>query len=289
MNKDNHLAPYQPHNSFFQHVYSHPEVVADLLRARLSEKLLAKLDLTTLKEEPKEFLPSIHRNDRRTDLLYSMQRQDASQLYIWLLLEHQSSHELHMAARLYEYHAAIFRKCAEQAKSEKNYKVPAIITLVTYHGADTWTSAKSMAELLNDFDFYVQEGLKRPFLIELPNESTQQILQHGHAAFAELALKHRSSTQELKKIMPSIFKLATQERSCCLDASIRYLDTVYQGSTKHIIEAVTKFDPEIGTHYKTMFEKDIKRAEKKGMEKGINLLVKKGLISKQAALEALKP
>ena len=62
LRKDPHAASYQPCNNFFQRVYAHPQVVAGMLRVRLSEKLLGELAQATLQQEPQDFLPSAYRS-----------------------------------------------------------------------------------------------------------------------------------------------------------------------------------------------------------------------------------
>ena len=140
------------HDEHFKHNFSDPKVVRDLLKHKLPQDLLEKIDLETIKMEPNEFLPSRYRTRRNVDLLYSIRNKDKRKGYTLLHLEAQSQHKKNMALRILEYHVAITRA---HFKKEEG-KIPFILTLVLYNGEEAWTSAKSVSELFVDFDEYVE-------------------------------------------------------------------------------------------------------------------------------------
>ena len=76
-----------------------------------------------------------------------------------------------MALRVWEYHVAITRAHLKSGAK----KIPFILTYVLYYGSDRWTSAQSIAELFDDFEFYVNIALKSPFLLNLTEEEIKSL------------------------------------------------------------------------------------------------------------------
>ena len=114
----------------------------------------------------------------RADLLYSIKTQKRAQQVLLLIhLEHQSQHDYTMAIRILEYQTAIGRAWIKQRKDKR---VPPILTFVVYHGAEEWTSAKSIAELFTDFELQMF-AFQTPFLIDLSKLNKEELQRHGKA------------------------------------------------------------------------------------------------------------
>ena len=102
-----------PHDSLVQTVFSDLENAAGELRSVLPAAVVDKLNWTTLKLEPGTFVDPELR-DRHTDLLYSVElkgspkpgsgkHSSARRVFLYVLLEHQSSADRWMLLRLLRY------------------------------------------------------------------------------------------------------------------------------------------------------------------------------------------
>ena len=93
-----------PHDRFAKAVFSDPEQAALVFRAVLPPELIATLDF-----EAAELQESLFTDDelteRRTDLLFRVPLRDGGEVYMLTLLEHQSSVDPTMAARMLVYAA----------------------------------------------------------------------------------------------------------------------------------------------------------------------------------------
>jgi len=279
------------HDEYFKHTFGHPKTVAGFLKATLSKELLAELDLSTLHRKDKDFLPSKYRKSRHADLLYGVKKKDGTEICLLLHLEHQSTHDKLMVPRILEYHAAIIMAYLQ----EKYEKVPPILFFVWYHGEDKWISAKSIAGIFTDFELYLNESLRKSFLLNLPKIPSVELKKHGLATVPEMVLA-RQPTGDMIGILPKVVPLLKDQESCCKEATYRYMSTVEKRPEKVFIQELSKFDSETATNYKTMFERAIKKSEKRGIQlgekrgekKGIMKLVKAGIITKSQAEKALK-
>ena len=296
------------HDHNFKHNFTKKEVIHDFLKYNLPKEVLEFVDLETVKVEPNEILPSRYRSKRRADILYSLKSKKGEKLYTLVHLEGQSSHDKNMAMRVWEYHVAIAKIHFQQGHK----KIPLILTFVLYHGSDTWTSAKSVAELFSDFNLYASVSLKAPFLINLTKKEMKKLVSQEAAAAPQMIMKGQA-TGEHSKMLEVTYPLM-QKYHLADDENIEYMATTDKHGEKEFLEKFRNFDPQTANNYKTMFEDAIKRETKKatrkvrmealkegkkeglkeGMEKGreaINDLLKKGVISEeqaQKALDALK-
>lgn len=126
-----HLTAPTPHDRFAQAVFSDPKQAEAVFRAVLPPELTRALDF-----ERATLLPSLFHDDdlhqRRADFLFEVPLA-GSDAYLLTLLEHQSSQDPLMAARLLVYAGrALDRFLREHPRARR---LPALIPIVLYHGA----------------------------------------------------------------------------------------------------------------------------------------------------------
>ena len=170
------------HDHNFKHNFTNKRVAHDFLKHNLPQKVLDSVDIGSVQIESGEFLPSRYRSKRKAEILYSVKDREGKKLYALIHLEGQSSHDEYMALRVWEYHVAITRAHLKKGKK----KIPLILTYVLYHGNKKWTSAKSIAELFDDFDLYVDVSLRAPFLLHLTKAQMEELKKQEAAAAPQL-------------------------------------------------------------------------------------------------------
>ena len=260
------------HDEFFKNNFTQEKVAKDFLLHNLPKEVLSVIDINTLKIESNEFLPSRYRSKRRADIVYSVQSNSGKKIYALLHLEGQSRHDKYMALRVWEYHVAIAR--AHLNRGHK--KIPLILTFVLYHGKETWTSPKSVSELFDDFDFYVNVALNSPFLINLGEKAMESLKQQGASSAPQIIMKeqaHGDFCDVLDELYP-LLKTHDQLNEKTLD----YIITNDKHEPPQLLKKLSKFDPETANHYKTMFEAAIQKERKKSLKLGITKGIGKGRI-----------
>ena len=178
-------ATNSPHDAVFKHLLSHRATARDFLDIHLPAPLRALCNLNTLRLESGSFIDDELRASH-SDILYSLQTQ-AGEGYIYLLLEHQSSADRHMAFRLMRYAIA-----AMQRHLDAGHKtLPLVVPMLFYHGA---TSPYPFS--LNWLDEFADPQLAKtlygcPFpLIDVTVMPDNDIVQHRRVALLELMQKH---------------------------------------------------------------------------------------------------
>lgn len=91
-----------PHDALFKAVFAQPEHARGELQEVLPAPVAGALDWTTLTHVPGSFVtPELA--ERHTDLLFSVQVRGGGDALVYLLFEHQSTPDPHMAFRLLRY------------------------------------------------------------------------------------------------------------------------------------------------------------------------------------------
>ena len=116
---------HQPHDKLFKAGFSDPETTARFLRSQLPPALTAAIDWSSLRLEPGSFLDSQFRQSE-SDLLFHA-RAGGQAIAIYLLFEHQTTEDRHIALRLLRYMVRIWET---HLKQETGAPLPVIVPVV---------------------------------------------------------------------------------------------------------------------------------------------------------------
>lgn len=100
--------PSTPHDAVFKQFLSHPECARDFIEIHLPASLRQLCNLQTLKLESGSFIEADLRASY-SDVLWSLKTRDGEG-YIYVVIEHQSTPEAHMAFRLMRYALAAMQR-----------------------------------------------------------------------------------------------------------------------------------------------------------------------------------
>ena len=260
------------HDENFKHNFSSEEVAREFLKYNLPKKLLKEVDINTLTIEPNELIPSRYRSKRNADIIYSLKDRNGSTLYALVHLEAQSRHDKYMALRVWEYHVAIARYHLRRG----HRKVPTILTFVLYHGRQPWMSARSISELFENFEIYVELSIKQPFLLDLTKAQTKQLKAQGAAAAPQLIMQGHAKgdfCSSLSEIYPLMKKHGQID-----EENVDYMACIDIHGWRGFLDELSKFDEATANDFKTMFKAAIKKDVDKGVEQRL----------KKIEMEALK-
>ncbi len=164
-----------------------------------------------------------------------------------------------MALRILEYHTALAAKLIRQ---QRHKKLPLILTFVLYHGKATWTSKKSIAELFENFDEYVEVGLKQPFLIDLPRKPLEELIAKKGPASVPLALFHLQAKGEFCEAMEKLYPIMVDSQQNTEDI-LGYMASYDQHGAEGFFQKLRNLDPDKSKDMEEFFEreKDVVRKE----------------------------
>ncbi len=134
------------HDHSYKLLFSHPEMVRDLLTGFVKEAWVEQLDFSTLEKVSGSYITDELR-DREDDIIWRVRWGD-DWLYVYLLLEFQSSVDKTMAVRIMSYLGLLYQDLIRQKSLTPSGKLPPVLPVVLYNGEERWTAAQNVAELV---------------------------------------------------------------------------------------------------------------------------------------------
>ena len=137
-----------PHDALIRYTFGQREHAAALMHTVLPRAEFESQDWTTLTLLPGTRLSARLRR-HQTDLLFSVcgGSSDRSTL-LYLLVEHSSRVDRHMAFRMLDYSVGIWRDLLRENPRMRRY--PRILPVVIHHGRRAWRVATDFAEMVDD-------------------------------------------------------------------------------------------------------------------------------------------
>ena len=144
------------HDSGYKLLFSDPEMVEDLIRGFIHEDWVRDLDFSTLRKVPGNYVaPNLM--PRESDVVWKLRWKDDRVLYVYLLIEFQSTVDSSMALRMMVYLGLFYQDLLKRGETTPSGKLPPVLPLVLYNGYAPWDAAREVAELIEE----VPGGLER--------------------------------------------------------------------------------------------------------------------------------
>ncbi len=135
------------HDSGYHLLFSHPELVEDLLKNFVPEEWVKQLDFSRMKRINAKF-HSDGLDKREGDLVYRIQYKDGSgEIYVYLLLEFQSTPDKWMALRVLVYVGLLYQHLIKEKQINES-SLPPVFPLVLYNGDEPWHCAQDLQSLI---------------------------------------------------------------------------------------------------------------------------------------------
>ena len=129
--------PYKIHDTFFKNSMADLTVAREFFLEYLPAHVSKDIDFSTLRQEKEEFLDYVLRPGQ-VDVLFSVKFKKDKDLYIWPLVEHQSTQDRFLPFRVLKY---ALRICEFYLNKDKNNKeLPLVLPVVFYTGRDPYKS-----------------------------------------------------------------------------------------------------------------------------------------------------
>jgi len=127
-------------------LFSHPELVRDLVLGFIPDEWLHSLDYSTLEKVPGSYVTDDLRH-RADDVIWRV-RAEGEWVYLYLLIEFQSTVDPWMAVRMMTYVGLLYQDLIRRGEVLQNRKLPPVLPIVLYNGDARWTAATDIAALI---------------------------------------------------------------------------------------------------------------------------------------------
>ena len=134
------------HDTGYKLLFSHPEMVRDLILGFVPDEWLHSLDYATLEKVPGSYV-SDDLQHRADDVVWRV-RVGGQWVYLYLLIEFQSSVDRYMALRMMVYVGLLYQDLIKRAEVLDDGRLPPVLPIVLYNGLAKWTAATEVGDLI---------------------------------------------------------------------------------------------------------------------------------------------
>ena len=163
-----------------------PAVAKDLLQIHLPAKIQKIIDFDTLNLEKESFIEEGLKSSIG-DVLFSVKSGDKD-VYIYILIEHQSKPDYWMAFRLWKYQLNICEQYRK--KHSKSKKLPLIYPMVFYNGKRKYNAERNIWNLFEDPSLAQEFWSGNHQVVNVSEMQDDELKDHPYAGFMQLSMKY---------------------------------------------------------------------------------------------------
>ncbi|MGY4686138.1 Rpn family recombination-promoting nuclease/putative transposase [Petrotoga sp. DB-2] len=251
-------------DSIFKELFEDRAIFYDFLKVFLPKEITQQIKETDLKREQTELIGKDF-SIKRSDILYKIEKGNAPKgvqgngqdVYIYLLLEHQSKVDQLMAFRMLAYKVRIWEQYVKSHKREseqKGFKLPVIIGIVFYDGKVKWTSPMDVKDKITKIKNMEEYLIKASYeLINLSNIKEETII-NMKKALGVILLTDKPNVK-IKK-MEELLKIINQEIISKLPEEEKEKFDKHRNAFLELLRKRTDYE-EIEERYKELEEMEV--------------------------------
>ncbi|MFZ4790503.1 MAG: Rpn family recombination-promoting nuclease/putative transposase [Candidatus Competibacteraceae bacterium] len=130
----------------YKTLFAAPEVVRDLILGFIPDEWLHSLDYATLERVSGSYITDDLR-DRADDIVWRVQV-GGEWVYLYILIEFQSTVDAWMAVRIMTYVGLLYQDLIKQKQVLPKRCLPPVLPIVLYNGDRKWTAKTNIADLI---------------------------------------------------------------------------------------------------------------------------------------------
>jgi hypothetical protein len=208
------------HDHSYRLLFSHRDMVEDLLRGFVREPWVQGLDFSTLEKVNGTYITDDLR-DRADDLIWRV-RWGHEWLYVYLLLEFQSTIDRFMAVRILTYVGLLYQDLIRSGQWATERRLPPVFPVVLYNGSPRWNAAEEVADVI----LPVPGGLERYrpqmryFLLDEGRLRAQDMPVLQNLAAALFRLENSRTPSDVEQVLSALVEwLQAPSRMRCAGTS----------------------------------------------------------------------
>ncbi|WP_447042917.1 Rpn family recombination-promoting nuclease/putative transposase [Vreelandella sp. H-I2] len=138
------------HDTGYKELFSYPEFVQQLIEGFAPAEIAQLMDFSTLKSHGGHYITPLF-EEKIEDVVWSVNVnwQGATQeVYLYILLEFQSSVDRTMPVRLMHYAACFYSELLKKKVITPGQGLPPVFPVVLYNGSDRWTASLDLYDMI---------------------------------------------------------------------------------------------------------------------------------------------
>ncbi len=284
------------HDKGYKYLLSAKKVFLELLRSFIKQGWVEQIDENKIVRVDKSFILQDFK-DKEADLVYWVRLNDKDVIF-YILMEMQSTVDFQMPYRLLLYMVEIWRgfiKDAENEEKLKGFRLPAVVPVVLYNGANNWTACRSYREYLSGYEMFGNNIVDFTYiLVDVNRYTEEELLELSNVIAAAFLIDQKKDMngllERLKKVVDILKRMDLEEFELFKNWFVNIIMRDSEGEQYKIIEKVileSKESESMVYNFETALKEELLKSEEKGIEKGLKKGMEKG-IDKKAVLVAKK-
>ncbi len=189
------------HDTGYKELFSYPELVQQLIEGFIPSEIAALMDFSTLKNHNGHYITPLF-EEKIEDVVWSVKLQDGAnrlEVYLYILLEFQSSDDPRMALRFMHYIANFYSQLIKQNEIKSAEALPPVLPIVLYNGNVRWRAPLNMLDLIHPVPEFLQAYQPKLdyYLVDEGAYSEQQLAQIDSPMSGVFTLENAKDKQQL--------------------------------------------------------------------------------------------
>jgi len=269
-------APF--HDTGYKALFSLPELVQQLIEGFVTPDIAQLLDFSTLELVAGSFATPAMQS-REEDVVWRVKMADTT-LYLYLLLEFQSTPDAAMPVRMVQYVAALYDSLIKEKRVDPR-RLPPVLPVVLYNGERRWRVATDVGEVIECPPVLrPYQPRLRYYLLDEGAYSDHELAGVRNVVAGIFALENAQGKEEalavVGRISEALKALPNRER---VDRVLtqwvkRYLQRVHPGAMMAVEETLERGE---GTMLATNVQKWAEELLREGRQQGIQQGIQEGM------------
>ena len=273
----------QEHDAAYKALFSDPNLVADLIQGFVGHSWVHELDLSSLELVNAGFVSEQFQR-RESDVVWRVRFRD-DWLYVYILIEFQSTVDRFMALRLLVYIGLLYQRLIEEGLIGPREKLPPVLPIVLYNGNQPWWAPQELEGLFAPCPSELAEFRPRfrYLLLDEQRFSSEELSGMKNLAALVFQLEQCRSPEDLQELVGRLQEWASspEHRETVKRLARWVFGLLWQGKE---LPSETELDLEELQDRGIMLRERIKQWEVELLERGIQQGFEQG---KQQSVEVL--
>jgi len=189
------------YDSSYKFLFSTPELVRDLIIGFIPDEWLHSFDYSTLEKVNASYV-SEDLKQREDDIVWKV-KVGGEWVYLYLVIEFQSSVDQYMALRMMVYQGLLYQDLIKRGEVLKDGKLPPILPIVLYNGNQRWTVATDVFDLIPAVPGLVEQFKPRSkyLLIDENVYTDSDLASLKNLVAAVFRIEHPSSPESIRALL----------------------------------------------------------------------------------------
>lgn len=188
------------HDTSYRLLFSHVEMIRELLRGFVPGDWVRELDLNTLEKMNGSYVSDDLRS-RHSDAVWRV-RWGPRWVYIYLLLEFQSTVDRFMPVRILSYIGLLYQDLIQRKELDKTRRLPAVLPIVLYNGKRRWRAPIALEPLIQAMPEALREFQpQQRFLLLDEGACAEPPGARRNLVAALFQLEHSASPEALQRVL----------------------------------------------------------------------------------------